>query len=524
MTQLATFGTTLSFRQGKFFIDGAPFSKREKLRVDPSWARQNDGRYVTTELRAAQVFRRFADEATEKLFHRVFQEFYFEAPDLPPLPSFLDPIQVKGVRWALSRKRSYLAHAPGAGKTCEAVVCGAYAEGDGQVLFIVPPDLVTNWERETVKFMEMMNRWPYVETVSSGKDPLRIDWEADFLIVPDSLLAKTWVYKNLYKRRFKVLAVDEASRLKEPTAERSIAFYGGRYKINTYGGLFQRARHTILLDGSPVLNRPMELWAPTYALDPEAIDCMNQDDFGYRFCGPRQTERGQYTFLGSSNEAELRERLQKTFMHVVTEDQLDHPERQRSMLFMSEDVRSREQKAWEQSSFNKYDDIGQKADQGDIARFRKELGLRKVSWIAQYVRERLEDKQESILLFAWHREVCEQLLVELSKFKPGLVIGGVPKEEREKIFARFQAGKCKLIIGNISAMGRGHNLQKTDRVIFGEFSWTDELNKQCEKRGSRRGSDKEFVRCDYIVCPDSMDEKMLGSIFTKEKRVKRIIG
>ncbi len=105
-----------------------------------------------------------------------------------------------------------------------------------------------------------------------------------------------------------------------------------------------------------------------------------------------------------------------------------------------------------------------------------------------------------------------------------MVIGGTSATEREKIFANFQAGTRKLIIGNIQAMGRGHNLQRADRVIFGEFSWTDELNKQCEKRASRRGSEKDFVRCEYIVCPGSIDEKVLSSVFTKEKRVKRVIG
>lgn len=89
----------------------------------------------------------------------------------------------------------------------------------------------------------------------------------------------------------------------------------------------------------------------------------------------------------------------------------------------------------------------------------------------------------------------------------------------------LQKGNCRLIIGNIAAMGRGHNLQRADRIVFGEFSWTDELNKQCEKRASRRGRDQAaFVRCEYIVAPNSMDEAILGSVFSKARNVKRVIG
>jgi SNF2 family DNA or RNA helicase len=73
-------------------------------------------------------------------------------------------------------------------------------------------------------------------------------------------------------------------------------------------------------------------------------------------------------------------------------------------------------------------------------------------------------------------------------------------------------------------MGRGHNLQRADRVIFGEFSWTDELNKQAEKRASRRGNERAFVRCEYVVAPGSIDEKVVQALFTKEKRVREIIG
>ena len=112
----------------------------------------------------------------------------------------------------------------------------------------------------------------------------------------------------------------------------------------------------------------------------------------------------------------------------------------------------------------------------------------------------------------------------LEKYGPGVVMGGTPAREREREFDFFQHGKKKILIMNIAAGGRGHNLQAADRVIFGEFSWTDELNRQCEKRASRKGSDKEFIRAEYIVCPNSMDEVVLSSVFTKERRVRKVIG
>jgi len=271
----------------------------------------------------------------------------------------------------------------------------------------------------------------------------------------------------------------------------------------------------------------MELWAPVYALDPETIDCMDQRDFGFKYCGAKLNERGNWEFNHSSNELDLHQRLRKTFMHVVPEEMLNHPERRRSLLIMDQDARSPAHKSWERKHLQslKLNEIDEDASQGQLAHFRRELGIRKIPWIAKYVSERLKNKSEQILLFAWHREVCIGLAEALKKHDPGLVIGGTSGERRERIFETFQSGEKKLIIGNIQAMGRGHNLQRADRVIFGEFSWTDELNKQCEKRASRRGRDQQdFVRCEYIVSPASIDEKVLNANFTKEKRVRRIIG
>jgi hypothetical protein len=341
------------------------------------------------------------------------------------------------------------------------------------------------------------------------------------------MLTKEWVLANLSRMKKRFIAVDEASRFKEPTSERSRAFFGGKTETRSFPGLFQSARHVVFLDGSPMPNRPMELWAPTYALHPESIDCLEQQDFGFRYCGAKMNERGHWEFKHSTNEEELHDKLQKDFMHVVTEDKLSHPERRRSLLFMSQDVRSPEHKSWERRHLSKLSltDIDEDMNRGEIATYRRELGLRKIPWVVDYVSERLLRKSESILLFAWHRGVCEGLAKALKIFKPGLVMGGTSNTEREKIFGEFQSGRCKLIVANIQAAGRGHNLQKADRVIFAEFSWSDELNKQCEKRASRRGRDaKAVVRCEYVVSPNSMDEPILNAIFTKQTRVNRVIG
>lgn len=476
------------------------------------------------DLAGAFKFRRYGDQTAKRVINRSFAKFY-NTPQLPPL-KFLDPHQREGIKWILSRSRSYLAHAPGAGKTCQAIVASLLSSTSGSVLFIVPPTLTLNWQREVVQFSSLMGIYSTVSIVPLSAEELSMNWEADFIICPDSMITKRWVYKNLLHLKKKFIAVDEASRLKECTTQRSKAFYGGKIDEINYPGLFQDCSHCVFLDGSPMPNRPMELWAPCYALNPWAIGFMDYSEYGRRYCGPRINERGHWEFKHSSNENELKARLQKNFMHVVREDELEHPERLRSMLFINEEVRTPSMKEWERKNLKAIlsHPLKEGAERADLAHQRKEIGLRKTHWVANYVKDRLENKNESILLFAWHREVCEALSLYLEQYKPDIIYGGVTNDKREKAFRAFQSGARRLLIGNIQALGRGHNLQRADRVIFAEYSWTDELNKQCEKRSSRRGNNKSHIRCEYIVAPDSMDEIILNSVFTKAARVKKIVG
>jgi SWI/SNF-related matrix-associated actin-dependent regulator 1 of chromatin subfamily A len=510
-------GPHLKFIEGQFFLTGHTPGGN-------AWVYAGSDQYITTNFQAAAAFRRLADVSTERVFKRAFNRLY-DCPSQLRLPSFLDPHQKDGVEFILTRARSYLAHAPGAGKTAQAIVAAHLCEATGQILFIVPPSLATNWVREIQKFSPEVGEYPSIAVVPLTAKRREMNWQADVIVCPDSLLMTDWVFMKLrdLKSNFKFIAVDEASRLKDPASQRSIAFYGGVINAKRFSGIYHSARHTVFLDGSPMPNRPMELFGAASALDPEAIDCLNRQDFGFRYCGAKLNDRGCWEFNGSNREAELHSKLTKRLMHVVSEDKLSHPERRRSMLFMT-DVRTAEHKTWDRKHLAKLKIESEENSQGDLARLRRELGIRKVPWVAQYASEILSNKKEAILVFAWHVDVCLELEKRLAKFKPRVIIGGVKNDVREEAFASFQSGGCSLIIGNIQAMGRGVNLQRATRVVFAEFSWSPESNVQAEKRTSRRGNNQAYIRSDFICVPSSIDEKVLSSIFTKERRVKNVIG
>lgn len=506
-----------------------PKTKTRILYRDAKFVLYQNGKCQDITPVEAQALRSLASKSAAFMLDRLFVKRYtFDER----LPSFLDEHQKEGVQWILTRSRSYLAHAPGAGKTCEAIVASCFVRDCKRILFIVPPTLTVNWEREiklwsSKLFGDNLVFLP-IQTISDSSKKDEISWAAHYFIVPDSMLTKKWVLDNLLSLSFDFVAVDEASRFKNPEAERSKALFGGQLKDKRQSpGLIYGARYAVLLDGSPMPNRHMEMWAPTYAMSPQSIGFMSQRDFGVRYCNAFQDARGHWQYSGSSRSEELHHKLTDSFMHVVTEDRLGHPERMRSITYMDYDPRTPEMIEWEKAhlgaTIKELVENGEMEENENLSSYRRKLGLSKVPWVVSYIRDKLNHTKESILLFAWHREVCVLLEDELAEFIPGVIIGGTPAKAREEYFNEFQNGERRILILNILAGGRGHNLQRASRVVFAEYAWTDETNKQCEKRASRKGSKHQSVRCEYVIAGGTLDEVVLRIVREKEALIKKVI-
>ncbi len=481
---------------------------------DANWIQFAESFYKTKCYRTAAQFKQYADKDAKEAFKNAKPILYPESKIA--LPSILDEHQVEGVHWILSRKYSYLSHAPGAGKTAQSIIASELCLRDiGAVVVIVPPTLTANWEREIDKFTKEFRAVTIIPTTNKKE---RVAWNADYIIVPNSMLTKDWVLEGLASVKTKVLIVDEASAFKESTTARSQTLYE---KI-----LPRDWRHVIFLDGSPAPNRAMELYAPLINLAPESIRFMNEYQFGFKYGAPKQGFRGKWEFKGWSNEAVLQKKIHRYLFHTVTEDKLNHPERLRSIVYINDKNLSAKIKKWERAALKdiKLSDLSDDSSKGAIAEWRHKVGLAKIKQSAQYIKEKLDKGKDHIIVFAWHREVVQALASTLGKYKPIVVMGGTKSKEREKYFELFNKGKYRLIIGNIAALSRGHNLQRGDRNIFVEYSWSDEVNKQCEKRSSRKGRDASHaVRSDYIVLADTLDEIVLNTAMRRERAIKKVI-
>jgi SWI/SNF-related matrix-associated actin-dependent regulator 1 of chromatin subfamily A len=515
----------LTFKEQNFVLSWHP-SDAVRPEVDAAtWIQLAPTCYTTKNVNAAARFKQLADDKAKRVFEKHCLKNYVVpscGPIVPPEMELFDFQATKGIPHILRTNRTYLAHEPGLGKTAQAV-CAVNTK-PGSTLVIVPSFLRYTWAREITKWA--VPSFPNIAIVPESKARSKMDWSAEYIICSDSMLQKPWVLFELEKRNFRFIFIDEAHRFKTPDANRTIALFGGKNGTIMSRGLIYEAEHVCALSGTPMLNRPIELWPVARAMAPETIDFMGYLQFGYRYCGARMDDRGRVQFLGSNREEELHQRLTSRFMQRLRKADVlkDLPQKIREVLVVDKDMRKKEVvKLDEKISVRAIGQNFENLSLGEYAELRHELGLSKIPFASNFVLNTLQfDEEEQVILFAWHKDVVEQLAENLSMFKPGIINGGVSIEKRTKIEDDFQSGRTRLIIGNISAMNLGLTLTRATRVVFVEYDWTPSANEQAEDRANRIGSEWS-VYCQYITIPSSFDEVMLNSVLRKQKIFNKVI-
>lgn len=498
-----------------------------------SWVRNHaNNSYQTKDIDAAAQFRMNADDKTEKIFKKYLSKAYtlpFASGGAicPKHLSLFDYQKNQGIPHVLSGNRKYLAHDPGLGKSAQAI-CAVNSK-PGKTLIICPAFLKLTWAREITKWSIV--DFPEIQIVPESNQRLLMNWNCDFIIVSDSMLAKPWVFEKLFKAQFKFIFVDEAHRYKNPLASRTAALFGGQVvsKINPFKspGLIFSAEHVCLLSGTPVVASAIDLWPIIFGMLPGLINFMTYNEFGYTFCYTNDVgAKGEIKFKGARNTEQLRSLIMPNFMQRIKKEMVlkDLPDKIRSYVYISGAGYTGEQFSLEGFAEMIENNGGELPDGlGMFAKLRHDIGVYKIDFAAAYITNLLnENLAESIIVFAYHRDVVEALEKRLAPYNPSVINGGVTLEARTRIEDNFQNGINRLIIGNIDAMNLGLTLTEATRIVFVEYSWTPAANEQAEDRAHRIGQ-KDAVYIEYLVLTESLDEMVIDVLHQKKEAINRLI-
>lgn len=425
----------------------------------------------------------------------------------------LYPFQETGVQFLARRKSALLADEPGLGKTIQAI-CAANELGAEKILVICPAVVKLNWKREMQTWLKKPLK---IQVLTSRKDV--IAHTSQVVILNYDLLISRSIFDQLIRCSFAVGIFDESHYLKSRSAKRTKA-------VLLKGAVASRCAYKWFLTGTPILNRPVELYPVLKAAAPEVIaPYSSYESFAYRYCDAF-FDGFQLIARGASNMDELCVKLQKNFMlRRLKKDHLkDLPAKQYQLISLPAPDAKAKALVAKEFTFSKNDakrvEVG--GDGAELARVRHELALAKVDTCIEHIKGVLEETPK-IVVFAHHRAVIKRLAEGLKDFSPVVVSGASSSAARQEAVDEFQIHtEVRVFLGQIQAAGVGITLTAASTVIFVESSWVpgevDQAIDRCHRIGQR-----DSVLAQFLVIEDSLEEHMIRAIIDKKETIARLI-
>lgn len=338
------------------------------------------------------------------------------------------------------------------------------------------------------------------------------------------------VLRQSLKITWDVLIVDEAHKIKSEKALRT------RLTLSIV------ARHNLFLTGTPLVNRPRELWVLAHHLAPSVF--VNKWDFLKRYCDGGGSYFGN-SYDGGQHLDELQEKMRTWFMiRRLKKDVLTElPPKRRQVIELPatgcEHLVSAELIAWESKEAalrelklrvelakasdrpEDYTNAVNALRQGikvafeEMSKVRHDTAIAKIPAVKDHLAEALSEGNK-VILFAHHKEVVYKIAQHFASECVTLT-GDTKMGDRDAAVRAFQENpKVTLFIGTIMAAGVGLTLTASSHVVFAELDWVPGNVTQAEDRAHRIGQ-LESVLIQHLVLEGSLDKRMADTLIEKQE-------
>jgi len=408
----------------------------------------------------------------------------------------LYPFQIVGRDFLASRKSAILADDMGLGKSymaMEAIKKLGLKNG----VIIVPQSIRHTWYKI---FQEQLPGLHVKEIFNTRSLP-----EPDaFNIVNYDIVWRGRLLPDFLASPWDIIVADESHYLKNIIAKRSKAVLGKK-------GIYKNATYCWLMTGTPVLNKPIELFAPLRALVPDILgkeaDYMR---YAYKYCDAFQDHFG-FNVEGASNLKELARILAPVMLRRTKEEVL--PELPPAI--------------YEKIYLDGTKELMKQTDAEIVsprsASIKKAIGLLKVKPAIKHIEYLLETKNK-VVVFTWHKAVAAELNAHFGE-RSVLYTGDESTKQKDANKEHFiKDESCQVFIGQLNAAGIGlDGLQKVcDTAVFIEMTGVPGKIKQAVDRLRRIGQD-DTVLAQFLIVEDSIDEEVVNKLIEKSKNINKIM-
>jgi SWI/SNF-related matrix-associated actin-dependent regulator 1 of chromatin subfamily A len=412
--------------------------------------------------------------------------------------------QADGVIWLRSRKRALLGDSMGLGKTPQALLALDARAGS---MVICPASLKLNWRDECKRW-----RRDLTPTVLNSKGEFRVPRAGELLITNYERLPKAPDKGKKLPPEHALtgctLIVDEATMASNRKAART----------RSVRALARSTTRTWLLTGTPMLNRPLDLYG---LLDTGG---MAKEAFGgwpnfLRLFDADHNEWGGLVFGKPS--AETPKLLRRVMLRRLKEEVLpDLPKLRWTEITADLDDQAllgRLDAAWD--AWNMGGQLDELPSFAEVSRVRAALAASRVPAMLDIV-ERYEESETPLVVFSAHRAPIDAL-----KGREGwaVITGDEPTGTRYEAVSMFQRGLLNGIGLTVKAGGFGLTLTRASDVLFVDLSYVPAENAQAADRVRRIGQTASSVLVSVLVSDHALDRRVHAILRAKQRLIDQSI-
>lgn len=444
--------------------------------------------------------------------------------------------------------KAIIADEMGLGKTWQAL---AYAIKNGlRTMVICPASLKANWAREIRKLSGGERA-----TVLEGAEPSQytlikfITEPPKFSIINYDIVGRVFKHKKEW--------TDEKGYKHEAETERFlwvelinmskpdlVIVDEGHYIKNVDSNRSQAVRQIkvpriIFMTGTPVLNRPGELWPMLTMIAPEQFPA-------------HETFLTQYTYDGKTarNVEELRTLMRPIMIRRLKKDVVQElPPINR--INESHELSAKAKKLYAKIEQGVYESIAEFDANGrggqemgitsilaQIQRLKMVCAIDKADQTADLARQLYEETDESgnrkVLIFTHFKGVAYAIYQRLaddgclsfvsrgeSEFRTA------PSEERDRLVQQFQNDpSIKYMVVTENTTKEGHNITAAGHVIFNDLFWTPAAHEQAEGRAYGRLSNLHSINAYYMITDmdgNGIEEWIMELLASKMRMINEVV-
>lgn len=411
--------------------------------------------------------------------------------------------------------RALLADEMGLGKSLQALLWAYRNPHVRPIVIVCPATIKINWQRECSMHFGLR-----AEVLEGRRIPDRGLRTSQQILIINYDILEAWL-PTLRSMKPQLIIVDECHYIGNRSAKRTKAVRK----------LCRKAPHVVFLSGTPLTNRPAELYPSINIIRPDLYPAFFP--FAQRYCKPKLTPWG-WDYSGADHMEELHRRLGKQMMiRRLKKDVLkDLPGKQRIVMPM-EIVKRKEYEKIERDFIRWLTRISPaKAQRAKKAQsltqmsfLRQQAALFKMPSVYEWIDNFLASSDDKLLVFAVHKEII-RLLHERYKSQSTVVTGSVTGRHRQQAFDSFNEDTTtRLLFGNLKAAGVGWSCKSTAVGAFVEMGWTPGAHSQGEDRihGLGRGVSGRVSTWYYLIARDTIEERMCRIIQAKQRILEAVL-